>query len=60
MTTKTLEEQFHDEMVDLYKKTGRETGYWAHRYLQKVKRVGGLKAAHDWLNPKIDSTSGLH
>lgn len=59
MTTKTLEEQFHDEMVDLYKKTGRETGYWAHRYLQKVKRVGGLQAAHDWLNPKIDSTSGL-
>jgi len=59
MATKILEEQFHDEMVNLYTKTGRETGYWAHRYLQKVKRVGGLQAAHDWLKPGIDSTSGL-
>jgi hypothetical protein len=59
MATKTLEEKLHDEMVDLYSKTGREAGYWAHRYLQKVKRVGGLNAAHDWLKPELDSTSGL-
>jgi hypothetical protein len=59
MVTKTLAEQLHDEMLDLYTKVGRETGYWAHRYLQKVKRVGGLQAAHEWLKPEIESTSGL-
>lgn len=59
MVATTLEEQLHDEMIALYTKVGRETGYWAHRYLQKVKRVGGLQAARGWLKPGIDSTSGL-
>lgn len=59
MATITLEDQLHDEMIALYTKVGRETGYWAHRYLQKVKRVGGLQAAHDWLQPSVGSTSGL-
>lgn len=58
MVTK-LEKQLHEEMIALYTKTGHETSYWAHCYLQKVKRVGGLQAAQDWLKPEIDSTSGL-
>ena len=40
-----LKEQFHQEMLQLYRKAGEEIGYWAHRFLQKVKRVGGLQAA---------------
>lgn len=59
MATKTLEEQFHEEMIGVYKNTGRETGYWARRYLQKVKRVGGLQVAHDLLKPAKDSAKGL-
>lgn len=59
MATKTLEEQFHEEMIDVYKNTGRETGYWARRYLQKVRRVGGLQVARDLLKPEKDSAKGL-
>ena len=55
----SLESQFDEEMRSIYKKVGRETGYWAHRYLQKVKRIGGLQAAKDWLKPKSRPTSGL-
>ncbi len=59
MTTETLEEQFHEEMIGVYKNTGRETGYWARRYLQKVRRVGGLQVAHDLLKPTKDLAKGL-
>lgn len=55
----SVEAQFNDEMHAIYKNVGRETGYWAHRYLQKVKKVGGLQAAKDWLKPKSSPTSGL-
>lgn len=56
----SLEDQLHEEMIAIYKNVGRETGYWAHRYLQRVKRVGGLQAAKDWLKPnKKSPTSGL-
>ena len=51
--------QFDEKMLAIYKDVGRETKYWAHRYLQKVKRVGGLQAAKDWLKPKSSPTSGL-
>lgn len=55
----SLETQFHEEMLAIYQHVGRETGYWARRYLQRVKRVGGLQAAKDWLKPKSIPTSGL-
>lgn len=55
----TLEDQLHEEMIAIYQYVGRETGYWARRYLQRVKRVGGLQAAKDWLKPKSSPTSGL-
>lgn len=54
-----LEAQLHEEMIAIYKNVGSETGYWAHRYLQRVKRVGGLQAAQGWLKPKSSQTSGL-
>jgi hypothetical protein len=55
----SLEAQLHEEMIAIYKNVGRETGYWAKRYLQRVRRVGGLQAAQDWLKPKSSPTSGL-
>jgi hypothetical protein len=54
-----LEAQLHEEMIAIYQHVGRETGYWARRYLQRVRRVGGLQAAKDWLKPKSSPTSGL-
>ena len=54
MTT-PLERRFHDEMLRLYRITGEATGYWANRYLQKVRRVGGLQAARD----SLVSTTGI-
>ena len=54
-----LKEQFHQEMLQLYRKAGEEIGYWAHRFLQKVKRVGGLQAAKDWLRPRTGVSPGL-
>lgn len=58
-TDLSLEAQLHEEMLAIYHCIGRETGYWARRYLQHVKRVGGLQAAKDWLKPKSVPTSGL-
>jgi hypothetical protein len=55
----SLEAQLHEEMLAIYQHVGRETGYWARRYLQRVRRVGGLQAAKDWLKPKSKPTSGL-
>ncbi|WP_206602952.1 HNH endonuclease [Leptolyngbya ohadii] len=55
----SLEAELHEEMIAIYHHVGRETGYWANRYLQRVRRVGGLQAAKTWLKPKSSSTSGL-
>lgn len=55
----TLEAQLHQEMLAIYQRVGRETGYWARRYLQRVRKVGGLQAAKDWLKPKSSPQSGL-
>lgn len=55
----SLEAQLHEEMIAIYQNIGRETKYWPRRYLQRVKSVGGLQAAKDWLKPKSSPTSGL-
>ena len=54
-----LETQFHHEMLSLHPKTGRATGYWPNRFLQKVRRVGGLQAAKEWLRPEKGLSPGL-
>lgn len=46
-------------MIAIYHHVGREIAYWARRYLQRVRRVGGLQSAKDWLKPKSSPTSGL-
>lgn len=58
-TSLSLEAQFHEEMLAVYQQVGNETGYWAKRYLQRVRRVGGFQAAKGWLKPKSSPTSGL-
>ena len=58
MTT-GLEAEFHEEMIAIYYNAGRATGYWANRFLQKVKKDGGLAAARQWLKPQRDLSPGL-
>ncbi|PYM20425.1 MAG: hypothetical protein DMD81_01740 [Candidatus Rokuibacteriota bacterium] len=41
-----LEERFESEMVEIvYRRAGRETGYWASYFLRAVRRHGGVAAA---------------
>jgi hypothetical protein len=42
-------------MLEIYDRAGREVGYWATRYLQLVRRRGGLDAARYLLNQKLTS-----
>lgn len=55
----SLEAELHEEMIAVYDRIKHETGYRAGRYLQRVRRVGGLKAAKEWLKPKSSPTRGL-
>ena len=32
-------------MVHIFRKTGEEFGYWPHRYLRMVRRLGGVDTA---------------
>ena len=54
-----LTAQFHDQMLEVYFRAGKEIKYWASRFKQKVVRVGGLKAAQDWLLPNKKQSDGL-
>lgn len=58
MTT-DLEAAFHEEMIAIYYKAGHATGYWANRFLQKVKKDKGLAAARQWLKPEKGLSPGL-
>ena len=41
-----LEERFHQLMLErVYRETGRQCGYWAHRFRQLVTTRGGVAAA---------------
>jgi hypothetical protein len=51
--------QFHQEMLDIYTKSGKATGYWPNRFLQKVRKVGGIAAAKEWLQPEKGLSPGL-
>ena len=44
-----LEEEFHEEMLNIYERAKRECGYNATRFLQSVREIGGLAAARQWL-----------
>lgn len=55
----TLNDEFHAEMLGLYKRTGKAMGYWPNYFLRKVKRVRGLKYAQDLLQPSKKGFSGF-
>ena len=44
-----IEEAFHKDMLAVHDNVGRSTGYWPRRFLQKVKRSGGVMSAKYWL-----------
>jgi len=50
----TLENQFHEAMLDIYKKANSEAKYNAIRFLQMVSDYGGRETAHILINsPKV-------
>jgi 5-methylcytosine-specific restriction protein A len=56
----TSEAAFHEELVSLYRRTGEATGYWPNRYLQAVRRNGGLIYAKRLLEPqRVHSGFGI-
>ena len=50
-----LEAEFDAAMYEIYDRAGREIGYWATRYLQMLRRRGGLGTAHHLLSQKATS-----
>src|SRR5882672_9874293 len=48
------ERQFDHAMHHTYEAAGKETGYWAGRFLQMVRRRGGVDAARKLLaDPQV-------
>src|SRR5262245_3493233 len=48
-----LEARFENDMIEtVYRRTGRETGYWASYFLRAVKQHGGVTAAKRLLEAK--------
>lgn len=50
-----LEDDLHEEMLALFDRAGKATGYWGTRYLQAVKRQRGLARAKEMLKPRTTS-----
>lgn len=46
-----LEERFHEEMLDIYRRANRECHYNPTRFLSMVSEVGGVVAAKELLVP---------
>lgn len=57
--TKTLEQRFEDKAIEVYELAKNLAGYNAIRFLQKIRRVGAVKAAKDWLDPRRGSMATL-
>ena len=54
----TLEKQFENEMLGIYRTAKKECGYNAVRFLQLVSEKGGLAAAKQLIN-KTGGTDGF-
>jgi hypothetical protein len=50
-----LERRFDAAMMEIYERAGRELGYWAGRYVQMLRRRGGLETARYLLAAKTTS-----
>jgi hypothetical protein len=53
-----LETELQHAMIEMYKRAGRETGYWGNRFLQSIKRNRGLATAKRMLKPLRSEASG--
>jgi len=47
-----VEDDFTNALIDAYRRSGEETGYWARRFLAAVRRHGGLSTAKRMLKPR--------
>jgi hypothetical protein len=54
-----LEEEFHQEMLGLYRETGQAIGYWPNYYLRGVRNKGGWAYAKQLLSAGRRIYSGL-
>jgi hypothetical protein len=52
---KDIERRFDAAMSEIYERAGHELGYWATRYLQMLRRLGGLKTARRLLAARTTS-----
>ena len=50
-----LERRFDAAMMEIDERAGREVGYWASRYLQMLRRRGGLDTARHLLHARVTS-----
>lgn len=50
-----LELRFDRAMMEIYERAGHEEKYWATRYLQMLRRIGGLATARRLLKSAITS-----
>lgn len=50
-----LERRFDDAMMEIYQRAGTEVGYWAGRYLQMLRKRGGLGTARHLITAKATS-----
>jgi 5-methylcytosine-specific restriction enzyme A len=56
----TLSDELEAAMIAMYRRAGEETGYWGRRYLQSVKKNGGLVTAKRMLQPRtLNQRAGL-
>lgn len=54
----SLEEEFHISMLDSYRRTGQETGYWANYFNRDVQKKGGLHVAKQLLAKSAGQNPG--
>lgn len=54
----SLEQELQEEMLEMYGRTGRETGYWANYFNRDVKTKGGLQVAKELLSRRSDGSVG--
>ena len=50
----SLEEELTEAFINGYQVAGKEVGYWGRRFLQAVRRNGGLATAKRMLLPRND------
>lgn len=55
-----LEQRFDAAMHEIYERAGTELGYWATRYLQMLKRLGGIATARRLINASTTSDGYAH